>query len=136
MYIGYSLRSSFCFAESPLHSSVSLEKGKLLGPDFECIANNGFPSAGYRLTKISCPLFRLEKFAQEIESEYERFDTWRDRCDNMNQWLIESERLIKNEEKVGSDIDVLQEQIKDNQVGAKTIFLPPRTLNRPFPSLF
>ena len=34
----------------------------------------------------------------------------------MNQWLSESEKLIKNEEKIGSDIGVLQEQIKDNQV--------------------
>ena len=40
----------------------------------------------------------------------------------MNQWLTESEKLIKNEEKIGSDIDVLQEQIKDNQVGLKSLF--------------
>ena len=60
---------------------------------------------------------RLEQLAQDIESEYKRFDSWRDKCDNMNQWLTESEKLIRNEEKIGSDIDVLQEQIKDNQVG-------------------
>ena len=60
---------------------------------------------------------RLEQLAQDIESEYKRFDSWRDKCDNMNQWLTESEKLIKSEEKIGSDIDVLQEQIKDNQVG-------------------
>ena len=69
------------------------------------------------MTKTVSAPFRLETFAQDIESEYERFDSWRDRCDNMNQWLSESEKLIKNEEKVGTDIDVLQEQIKDNQVG-------------------
>ena len=40
----------------------------------------------------------------------------------MNQWLTESEKLIKNEEKIGSDIDVLQEQIKDNQVGLKSLY--------------
>lgn len=39
----------------------------------------------------------------------------------MNQWLTESEKLIKSEEKIGSDIDVLQEQIKDNQVGFKSL---------------
>ena len=39
----------------------------------------------------------------------------------MNQWLTESEKLIKNEEKIGSDIDVLQEQIKDNQVGFNSL---------------
>ncbi|XP_020615403.1 dystonin-like isoform X2 [Orbicella faveolata] len=60
--------------------------------------------------------YRLEQLAQDIESEYKRFDSWRDKCDNMNQWLTESEKLIKNEEKIGSDIDVLQEQIKDNQL--------------------
>lgn len=42
----------------------------------------------------------------------------------MNQWLTESEKLIKNEEKIGSDIDVLQEQIKDNQVGLKSYTMP------------
>lgn len=62
------------------------------------------------------PLSRLEKLAEDIESEYKRFDSWREKCDNMNQWLSESEKLIKNEEKIGSDIGVLQEQIKDNQV--------------------
>lgn len=39
----------------------------------------------------------------------------------MNQWLTESEKLIKNEEEIGSDIEVLQEQINDNQVGSKSI---------------
>ena len=46
---------------------------------------------------------------------------WRDRCDNMNQWLTESEKLIKNEDKIGTDIDEIQEQMKDNQVGANTV---------------
>ena len=36
----------------------------------------------------------------------------------MNQWLTESEKLIKNEEKIGTEIEVLQEQIKDNQVSS------------------
>jgi len=40
----------------------------------------------------------------------------------MNQWLTESEKLIKNEDKIGSDIEVLQEQIKDNQVGFKSLY--------------
>lgn len=62
---------------------------------------------------------RLEKLAEDIESEYKRFDSWREKCDNMNQWLSESEKLIKNEEKIGSDIGVLQEQIKDNQLFIK-----------------
>ena len=38
----------------------------------------------------------------------------------MNQWLSESEKLIKNEEKIGNNVDVLQEQIKDNQVGTNS----------------
>lgn len=42
----------------------------------------------------------------------------------MNQWLTESEKLIKNEEKIGSDIDVLQEQIKDTQVGFSLYAMP------------
>lgn len=67
-------------------------------------------------------MFRLEQLAQDIESEYKRFDSWRDKCDNMNQWLTESEKLIKNEDKLGSDIEVLQEQIKDNQVGFKSLY--------------
>ena len=67
-------------------------------------------------------MFRLEQLAQDIESEYTRFDSWRDKCDNMNQWLTESEKLIKNEDKIGSDIEVLQEQIKDSQVGFKSLY--------------
>ncbi|XP_068690393.1 utrophin-like [Montipora foliosa] len=59
---------------------------------------------------------RLEKFTQDIEKEYQTFDAWRDKCDNMNQWLTESEKLIKSEEKVSGDIDALQEQIQDNQL--------------------
>ena len=34
----------------------------------------------------------------------------------MNQWLSESEKLIKREEKIGTDIEVIKEQITDNQV--------------------
>ena len=75
-------------------------------------------------SKTISPFVRLEQLAQDIESEYEKFDSWRDRCDNMNQWLSESEKLIKNEEKVGSDIAVLQEQIKDNQVSFQLIYYP------------
>ena len=52
----------------------------------------------------------------------------------MNQWLTESEKLIKNEEKIGTEIEVLQEQIKDNQVsslvlkcfGAKSLMRPKK----------
>ena len=69
-------------------------------------------------------LLRLEKFTQDIEKEYQTFDAWRDKCDNMNQWLTESEKLIKSEEKVAGDIDALQEQIQDNQVGAIRPVIP------------
>ena len=72
---------------------------------------------------------RLEQLAQDIESEYEKFDSWREHCENMNQWLIESERLIRNEEKVGAEVAVLQEQISDNRVsvfGVLQCNRPPR----------
>ncbi|XP_067048762.1 dystrophin-like isoform X1 [Acropora muricata] len=59
---------------------------------------------------------RLEKFAQDIENEYQTFDTWRTKCDNVNQWLTESEKLIKSEERVGDTVDALKEQIEDNQL--------------------
>ena len=66
--------------------------------------------------KVWFYLCRLEKFAEDIENEYKQFDSWRERCDNMNQWLSESEKLIKSEEKIGTDIEVIKEQITDNQV--------------------
>lgn len=67
-------------------------------------------------------MVRLEKFAQDIENEYQTFDAWRTKCENMNQWLTESEKLIKSEERVGDSVDVLKEQIEDNQVCALVEF--------------
>ena len=40
----------------------------------------------------------------------------------MNQWLSESEKLIKSEEKIGTDIEVIKEQITDNQVRTEVFF--------------
>ena len=34
----------------------------------------------------------------------------------MNQWLMESERLIKNEENISDDIDTVKEQLVDHEV--------------------
>lgn len=67
-------------------------------------------------------MVRLEKFAQDIQNEYQTFDTWRTKCDNVNQWLRESEKLIKSEERVGDTVDALKEQIEDNQVCALVEF--------------
>ena len=41
----------------------------------------------------------------------------------MNQWLSESEKLIKSEEKIGTEIEVIKEQITDNQVRTQVYFL-------------
>ena len=61
-------------------------------------------------------LVRLENLAHGITEEYAKFDEWHQNCDNVNQFLLESERLIRTEEKIGDDIEKVKEQIKDNNV--------------------
>ena len=61
-------------------------------------------------------LLRLENLAQQIESEYEKFDSWHNKCSSLNQWLSESERLIKQEEKASTDVETVKYQIQDNKV--------------------
>jgi len=59
--------------------------------------------------------------AKEIEEEYEGFDAWREKCESMNQFLNECQRLQKEEDKIGSDIKTLQEQSQDCKVNHEKI---------------
>ncbi|XP_048577507.1 dystrophin isoform X2 [Nematostella vectensis] len=64
---------------------------------------------------------RLEQLAREIEDEYQRFDKWRESCENMAQFTKECDRLTKQEDKVGSDVKTLQKQLKDCQEFKKEV---------------
>ena len=48
--------------------------------------------------------------------EYPKFDEWQQNCDNVSAFLLESERLIKTEDKIGDAIETVKEQLDDNQV--------------------
>ena len=69
-----------------------------------------------RVTKKSYFFRRLEQLTLAIEDEYTKFDEWRENCDNVNKFLLESERLINMDEKIGNDIDKVKEQLDDNGV--------------------
>ena len=51
-----------------------------------------------------------------IEDDYTKFDEWRENCDNVKEFLLESERLANMDEKICSDIEKLKEQLDDNGV--------------------
>lgn len=68
------------------------------------------------LNKSHYFLARLEGMAHDIEGDYIKFDDWRKHCDVMNQGLVHSEKLIKNEEKIGNDIDTVENQLDNNEV--------------------
>ena len=58
----------------------------------------------------------MEEVTLAIEDEYTKFDEWRENCDNVKEFLLESERLANMDEKICSDIEKLKEQLDDNGV--------------------
>ena len=79
--------------------------------------DSDIPDISYPPTPLCLlSLVRLENLAHGITEEYAKFEEWHQNCDNVNQFLLESERLIRTEEKIGDDIEKVKEQIKDNNV--------------------
>ena len=58
----------------------------------------------------------MEELTLAIEDDYTKFDEWRENCDNVKEFLLESERLANMDEKICSDIEKLKEQLDDNGV--------------------
>ncbi|EDO30382.1 predicted protein, partial [Nematostella vectensis] len=52
---------------------------------------------------------------QDVDKEYKKHALWFTKCDNMDQWLAESEKLIRQQSKVSDEPKELKEQMDDIQ---------------------
>ncbi|XP_048577275.1 dystrophin isoform X2 [Nematostella vectensis] len=62
---------------------------------------------------------RVDQFVQDVDKEYKKHALWFTKCDNMDQWLAESEKLIRQQSKVSDEPKELKEQMDDIQAFRK-----------------
>ena len=54
--------------------------------------------------------------ADGVDSQYAKFEDWREKADNTNDKLVGFENRVKNEGKIGDEIPFVKLQLADNEV--------------------